>query len=123
MNFGIGTTALNITDLASLATPVEYPRSTYLPVATAKRTGANTVRGLGLPVAIWEFQLITLAERNKLKTYCTGQSATVFISTKKDDDTYDEFECTLIWPVDDTSKRWYGERRDLVLEFVNLVAT
>jgi len=122
MGFGIGTSAGSITDLQSLTVPLDDPKSVYLPTAVTKKTGANTKRGFGLPVAYWTFPLMSLEERNQLKTFCAGASATVFITTKLDDDTYDDFQCTMNWPDDDTSGRWYGERKEIIIEFVNLVA-
>lgn len=121
MYFGIGTSAGTITDLHDLAVKITYPKSTYLPTAVTKKTGANTKRGFGLPVAYWTFPLMTLEERNQLKSFCSGYSATVYIRTKKDDDTYADYQCTMNWADDDTSGRWFGERKEIVIEFVNLV--
>ena len=121
MYFGIGTSASTITDLGSLTDPITYPKSTFLATAVTKKTGANAKRGFGLPVAYWTFPLMTLEERNQLKTFCAGYSAEVYITTKKDDDTYADFSCTMNWVDDDTSGRWFGERKEIVIEFVNLV--
>lgn len=119
--FGIGTSAETITDLQDLDVPITYPKSAYLPTAVTKKTGANTKRGFGLPVAYWTFPLMSLDERNQLKSFCSGYSATVYICTKKDDDTYAKFQCVMNWPDDDTSGRWFGERKEIIIEFVNLM--
>jgi hypothetical protein len=120
MYFGIGTSAGTITDLQDLGLSI-YPKSTYLPSAVTKKTGTNTKRGFGLPVAYWTFPLLSLDERNQLKSFCPGYSATVYIRTKKDDDTYANFQCVMNWVDDDTSGRWFGERKEIIIEFVNLV--
>lgn len=121
MACGIGTTSGTITLLSELTVPLPEPKTAYLPNATTKRTGANTKRGFGLPVAYWTFPLLTPAERNQLKTFCAGASATIYITTKLDDDTYDDFAAVMNWPDDDTD-RWYGTRKEIIIEFVNLVA-
>jgi len=72
-------------------------------------------------VAYWTFPLLSLDERNQLKSFCPGYSATVYIRTKKDDDTYANFQCIMNWVDDDTSGRWFGERKEIIIEFVNLV--
>jgi hypothetical protein len=121
MSFAIGTAIGTITDLKDLGTPVEYPKSVYLQTATTQKTGANTKRGFGLPAAYWTFPLMTIEERNQLKTFCPAYSAEVYITTKLDDDSFATFQCTMNWMDDDTSGRWFGNRKEIVVEFVNLV--
>lgn len=74
-----------------------------------------------MPVAYWTFPLMTIEERNQLKTFCPGYSAQVYITTKKDDDTFATFQCTMNWTDDDTSGRWHGNRKEIIVELVNLV--
>ena len=120
--FEIGTTVGNMTNLEALVPPLPLPRSSYAPTAVVKRTGGGGKRGFGFPAAIWSFPLMSLDERNALKAYCPGASAAVYIRTKLDDDTYGDFTATMNWPDDDTSERWYGVRRNIMIEFVSLVA-
>ena len=121
MPYEIGSTEGGMTDLASLTTPVEYPRGEYEPYARYARLGDGTVRGFGLPVARWTFPVLTLEERTQLKTFCSGPSATVFISTKNNADTFVDYQATMIWP--DEENRWGGGHfNNLVIEFRDLVA-
>lgn len=106
--------------LDELTTPLDDPVSSFRPTATTKRSGANAKRGLGLPVATWEFKLLDIDQRNQLKVFCAGASSLVTITTKTDDDSYETYTATMNWPDDDTD-RWYGERKNVTIEFVNLV--
>ncbi len=120
--FMIGTTQGGMVNLEELNTPITPPKSTFMPVAVTRKTGNGSKRGFGFPVAYWSFPLMSLDERNQLKIFCTGASASVYIRTKKDDDSYVDYQATMNWPDDDTSDRWYGERKNILIEFVNLVA-
>lgn len=121
MPYEIGATEVGMTALASLGTPVEYPKGEYEPYARYARLGDGLLRGFGLPVARWTFPLLTSEERDMLKTFCSGASATVFISTKLNDNTYDDFSATMMWPSEE--HRWPGGHfSNLVIEFRDLVA-
>ena len=96
--FEIGTTSETMTNLGSLTTPVTAPRSAYLPYSKTVRLGDGSARGLGFPQAQWTFPLITLEERDQLKTFCTGASAAVYIRTKLNDDTYADFSSVMHCP-------------------------
>jgi len=118
--FEIGATLDDMTNLSDLETPVEHPKSSYLPFARTVNKGNGGKRGVGFPVAQWDFPLLTLAERNQLKEFCEGASAHIFIRTKKNDDTYADFEGEMIWP-DSTEDRWYGEKKNFSILFRNLI--
>jgi hypothetical protein len=83
--------------------------------------GAN--RGVGLPVAIWHWGYLTRAQRDLLRAFCTGASATIFIETRTNDtvDVFDQFTTMMIWPLEENKDA--GRRIDFVIEFRNLVAT
>ncbi len=121
-DFRIGTTLGGMVNLEELSVPLDPPKSTFLPAAVTRKTGNGTKRGFGFPIAIWSFPVMNLDQRNQLKIFCTGASASVYIRTKKDDDNYADYQATMNWPDDDTSDRWYGERKNILIEFVNLVA-
>jgi hypothetical protein len=118
-DFQIGSTS-SMTNIEALGTPLEIPKSEYLPYARTVNLGSGGKRGVGMPMAVWTFPLLTVEQRDQLKTFCTGASATVWIRTKLNDDTYDDFTGTMIWT--ETEERWYGVKRNYQIVFRNLVA-
>lgn len=117
--FAIGSTLEDLTNLSELETPVEYPRSEYLPYARTVNKGNGGRRGVGSPVAVWNFPLLSIEERNQLKEFCPGASAQVYIRTKLNDDSYADFSANMIWP-DSPEDRWYGEKKNFSILFRNL---
>ena len=117
--FAIGTTLEEITNLSELETPVEHPKSEYLPYARTVNKGNGGRRGVGSPVAVWNFPLLSIDERNQLKEFCPGASAVVYIRTKLNDDSYADFSANMIWP-DSPEDRWYGEKKNFSILFRNL---
>lgn len=120
-DFEIGTTLGGTTNLELLTTPVPAPKSAYLPFARAVPLGNGGTRGIGAPIAVWTFPILSIEEYSQLKSFCPNASADIFIRTKIDDDTYDDFSGKMIWP-NEPQDRWYGERRNFVIQFRNLVA-
>jgi hypothetical protein len=98
--FKIGTTLGGMTLLSALATPVEWPKSTYMPYADVQTLISGLVRGVGFPIATWSWEVITRPQRDMLRTFCPGSSANVYIHTKTMDfsDSYDDFAAVMIWP-------------------------
>ena len=118
-SFMIGTTS-STTSLDALTTPLPDPRSSYLPYARVNNKGNGGTRGIGSPVAQWQFQILSVEQYNQLKTFCAGASADVYINTKLDDDTFETFQGTMIWP-NEPQDRWYGERKNFTVLFRNLI--
>jgi hypothetical protein len=120
-DFKIGTTLVGMTNIESLSTPLLPPKSTFLDFARVYSKGNGGTRGVGSPVATWSFPILSVAQYNQLKSFCSGASADVYIRTKLDDDTYDDFQAKMIWP-NEPQDRWFGERRNFTVIFRNLVA-
>lgn len=120
-NFKIGTTSGGITSLDSLSTPIEDPKSSFMPYARTVNLGSGGQRGTGSPVVVWEFALLELEQRNQLKSFCTGASANVYIRTKLNDDTFAVYQCNMLWP-SGIEDRWYGVKKSFPITFRNLVA-
>lgn len=121
MPYEIGSTEVGMTDLADLTEAVDYPRGEYEPYALYKRLGDGSIKGFGQPVARWTFPILTKEQRDQLKTFCSGASATVFISTKLNDNSFDDFQAIMVWP--EREARWYGGYfQNLVIEFQQLEA-
>jgi hypothetical protein len=120
-SYEIGTSEGTMANLQSLAEPIEEPRSEYEPYTRIVNLGSGGKRGLGSPRATWNFALLTLEQRNQLKTFCPDASATVYIKTKLNDDTYAVFQATMLWV--ENEPRWLaGVKQNLQIVFRNMVA-
>jgi hypothetical protein len=110
-----------LVNLESLSTPVYPPKSTYRPYTEAVTLASGKLRGLGRPVALWQWGFITRAMRDKLRTYCTGKSAAVYIRTRTNEssDAYSTFSAVMMWP-DDEDKQT-GRRVNFAVDFKNIV--
>jgi hypothetical protein len=120
-SYQIGTTSGGTTNVESLSPALPAPRSTFEPWSVPIKLGDGTVRGGGYPTATWNFGVLSRAQRDKLRTYCTGKSASVYIRTKTTDntDSYKYFSAVMIWP--DEEERVATRRLDFVIEFRMLV--
>ena len=118
--FEIATTLEELTDLAELTTAIEPPKSSYLPYARVVNKGNGGTRGIGMPVASWTFGVLSIEQYNQLKSFCPEASAEIYIRTKKDDDSFAEFQGKIIWP-NDPQDRWYAQRRSFTILFRNLI--
>jgi hypothetical protein len=119
-DFKIGTTESGMTNIESLTVPLPLPEFDFLPFARTVSLGSGGTRGVGSPMATWNFQMLSLEEYTQLRTFCTGSSAEVFIRTRIDDDTYADFSAKMILP-NEGMGRWYGNRRNYKVTFRNLV--
>jgi hypothetical protein len=83
---------------------------------------SGQVRGIGFPQATWRWDVITVAERDKLRTFCTGVSANVYIRTRTMDtaDSYAYFSAIMVWDVLE-EERDSAHRLNLKINFVGLV--
>lgn len=109
--FSIGTTLAGIVNIESLASGnMPAPKAIWQPCAEYITLGDNSVAGIGLPIAIWQFGWLSRVQRDALRAYCTGPSATVFIRTQGNDsaDAYGNYSAVMIWPLEeerDTTRR------------------
>src|SRR5689334_14132020 len=117
----IGTTAEEMISLDELETPLQAPKFEFLDYEDTVRLQDNTERGLGFPVARWIYPYLEAEERNQLKEFCPGASATVYICTKLPNDTYGNYQATMIW-LKQEPVRTMDLKTDFVIEFRNLVA-
>jgi hypothetical protein len=118
-DFMIGTTEEGMTNIESLTVPLELPKSEYFPYARTVNKGNGGKRGVGFPMASWTFALLTVQQRDQLKTFCPDASGEVYINTKLNDDTYATFSATMIWP--ENEDRWYGVKRNYSILFRRLI--
>lgn len=119
-DFEIGTTYETLTNVELLAEPLDPPKSEYYPYARTVNLGDGGRRGVGFPMAVWTFGIMTLEQRDQLKEFCPDASGEVYIRTKLNDDTYAAYSATMIWQ--ENEERWFGHKRNYQIVFRNLVA-
>lgn len=120
MDYKIGTTFGGLNALDAFTAPLPVPNSQWIQYQEIVELANGRTRGIGSPRVIWTFELINeVAARNELKTYCPDSSAAVFISTRLEDGTYDDFSATMRWPLEETLG--LGGVLNLSVEFTDLV--
>lgn len=104
MDYQIGVSSGSLMNLSALAVSgstveVSYPKSTYMPYSSEQQLVSGLVRGVGYPVAVWIWGVITREERDALRSFCPGKSANVYIRTKTMDsaDSYATFAAVMVW--------------------------
>lgn len=119
-DYEIGTTGPGLTNLADLTPVVPEPKSNFLDNSQYITLGDGSVRGLGWLAAEWRWTFLTRAQRDELKTFCAGASATAYIRTRTNDtiDAYEYYSGTMIWP--QRPEKSYSKRMDFVIRFINL---
>lgn len=99
-SFEIGTTYETMTNIESLATPLPVPQATYQDGMERVMLASGGVRWLGAPMATWIFPEMTEAQRDMLRSFCSGPSATVYVSTRTNasGSVFDDFVAVMLWP-------------------------
>lgn len=120
--FMIGTTPYLIQFLESLTTPVVPPKSTFSPYSGLAELGSGNFKGIGYPVATWQWQVLQQDQRDELRTFCPDVSSTVYIRTytKENSDETNLYEAIMTWPVleEEVDAR---RRISFVLKFTHLI--
>lgn len=118
----IGTTYGGMTNIESLTVPLPNMQSFYKPYAQVTDLGSGETKGLGSPQTEWKWNLLTRAQRDQLRQFCTGSSATVYIRTRINDNTdeYLDFRAIMIWPLEE--ERFARKRMDFTIVFKHMVA-
>jgi hypothetical protein len=114
LSAAIGTLA----DVESLGLPI--PLASPAVYTDYWSLGSGGVRGMGGLTCEWRFPYITYAQIAILRTYCTGESESVKISTLASGGVYDDFTATMIWPQQEIPK--VNKMLDFVITFKNMVA-
>lgn len=121
-NYEIGTTYVGMENLGDLTVPVPAPKGDFVDYSRRVDLGDGTVRGLGFAVGYWRWNNgLTRAQRDQLKAFCSGASASVYIRTRKNDseDAYSYYTAVMVWPQEED--REWGWRKDFTIEFRNCV--
>lgn len=120
-DFRIGTTQANMTNIEALTVALPVPRAIFRDYAETITAASGRTYGRGYPICRWNFAMLTSAQRQQLKSYCTGLSAVVYIRTLANDDQYYDYRAIMHWPVEedrDPSKR--RDRLEFEIEFTHL---
>jgi hypothetical protein len=118
--YKIGTTYGGMTNVESLTTSVFAPKHDRIVYSSPVTTGDGQVHGLGWLVTKWHWDFMTQAQYTQLKQFCTGLSASVYINTKNNSDTYTSYTAIMIWPVNEP-EIINGKLLDVTIEFRGLV--
>jgi len=106
--YEIGIDVPSLTNLESLTTPVNPPRSIYSPASIfIDRADGSTV-GRGFPWTIWQFPSLDKAMLDQLRIFCPGYSEPVYIQTRIQDDTFAIFSGVMVWPSKEQMEKRIG---------------
>lgn len=105
---------------------VVAPRSTYEPFSSYITLSSGQKKGMGFPIATWTWGFLTRRQREALRAYCPGPSASVTIRTRTNEDSnsdyqddYEDFSAIVNWP--EKEEKVAQRRLSFELVFTNLV--
>jgi len=90
-------------DILPTAHEVVEPEWTFQPYAEVVKTLGGGAIGRGFAIATWRLNIAKNSQRKTLRTYCSGASAQVYISTPTNEDDssndpiFKNFLCTMNW--------------------------
>ncbi len=117
--YRIGTATNNKVTLDTLVGRDPQPAAAHY--ASYSMLGDGTARGVGWLQCEWRWFAISRDEITALRTYCTGTSAAVYITTIDTDGVFTGYSATMIWP--QIPEPHMGEFfNDFVVRFIELVA-
>lgn len=98
--YQLGTSIESLADLSDLYTEIPIPQASYRAGSERITLASGKVRDFGFPQATWNFPMLTLAQRDYLRTFCEDTSATVYVRTSTDGDDleYRTFQAVMVWP-------------------------
>lgn len=129
-SYAIGTTIDALANLEDIFAGLPAPKHKFQSFASIVTLGDKTLKGIGLPIASWDWGLLENTSpiflyRDALRVYCpaTQASATVFIRTRTNDnvDEYKAFQATMAWPL--TEDKYAGRRVNFAIQFTHMVLT
>ena len=107
-SYGISAATSATTNLESLTTPVNPPRATYNEWSRTYDRSDGSSEGDGYPSATWNFDYLTQAQVTQLRTFCTGRSASVYITTRINTGAFATYTAQMLWPGGLLAKRQFG---------------
>jgi hypothetical protein len=118
--YAIGTTYETLTPLDELTTPVIDPTPSFYDGELRITLGNGQKKWVGAPWAALDFALLTVDQRNQLREFCADGSAEIYLTTRKNDDTFVTFSGIMWWP-DEDQRALTDDPANLRVEFHNLV--
>lgn len=115
----------NLTNVKNLAGSPSAPRSTFKPWVDAVDLGNGLRRGVGRPLAGWQWGFLTRQQRDALWAYVLGASTRLYVRTKINQNTtgyadkYQTYLAALLWP--DSEDVQAGRYLNFTLTFRDLV--
>src|SRR5690349_725008 len=101
-SFEIGLALDDMTNLEDLEVGMRGPKDKFSPYTDTVTLADGTEKGIGSPICEWNFGILTQAQRDALRDYCTAPaaSAVVFIRTRTNEssDAYAYFQAIMVWP-------------------------
>jgi len=112
---------VNMVNVEDLTTPLPAPKGLFKDYAQQISLGDGSVRGGGWAVGGWRFGFLTRAQRDQLRTFCTGASNSIYIRSRENDtaDAYRYYTCKIVWPQEE--EKDHGFRLEFVPEFRDMV--
>ncbi len=121
-NFKIGTTLEGITSLDALTTWIPDPKTEFRFYSKQLDLGSGLKRGAGWPITTWTYGFLTQAQRDQLRTFCTGASAEVYITTRARDteseSLFKTYKAVMTWPEIEEYRN--SRRLDIIFSFTHL---
>lgn len=119
-SYELGTTAGNMANLEDMSPAVFAPKHGRIEYSRPVTTGDGQVKGLGWLTTSWHWDFMTQAQYTQLKTYCANLSASVFIKTKNNSNTYSTYSAIMLWPTQEPEHD-HSKLLDVTIEFRALV--
>ncbi len=122
-SFKIGTSVAGLVSLDALTTKVPDPKTDFKFYSQLLDLGSGLKRGAGYSSTTWTYGYLTQAQRDQLRTFCTGASSEIFITTRtRDEDESDSlfktYKAVMIWPENEEYRA--SRRLDIVITFTRL---
>lgn len=124
-SYKIGTTALNMVEIETVLDStgkIFTPRSEPINYPVQHQLGSGGARFSGQPYTAWNWDYLPVADYAALLTaYCTAASASVYITTRKNDNTFAVFTATMVRPEKEPERHTSTRLKEVRIEFRNLV--
>ncbi len=117
----IGLTLESMTNFENLPTPIPNPKTFFKPFSEIVTLGDGSSFGRGFPEAEMRWNIITREQRDQLRAFCQGASATVYIKLRTNDnaDEYKTFQAVMHWTAEE--ERDARARLDFSIKFTHMI--
>jgi hypothetical protein len=111
-----------LVNVETLFGDINAPKPSYISYVDHFDLGDGTRRGVGRPRATWSWGLLSVTHRDLLRAYCPGDSARVYVRTRRYEsaDGMATFTAVVLWPAEE-QRDSLSVRVPFGLEFRNMV--